>query len=98
MVESIVFLTDEERKCPYLIMKVVETVLDDFGRAVMDCGHEVWVRNGRWSYGLVPDTEGKYWTVCNRCFWLKGIGEIIKVEKVGFKDGRVIFNHSSVNV
>ena len=58
------YLSDEERKCSKFLFAVIDATIAEYGRAILDCGHET---DGK-CICLDIDEHGRYWSYCRDCF------------------------------
>jgi hypothetical protein len=58
------YLSDEERKCSHFIFAVIDATIAEYGKAILDCGHET---DGK-CICLDKDEQGRYWAMCKDCF------------------------------
>lgn len=57
-------LSDEERKKVDFVFAVLDGTIAEYGRALLDCGHET---NGR-RVGAIKDEKDRYFLYCFECF------------------------------
>lgn len=59
------YLTEEERRCPWLIVELVMATIRTCGVALLDCGHILDAKNK--NVNLVETEEG-FIAICDECY------------------------------
>ncbi len=69
-----VFMNEQERRCPHLVAKVVVATLLEYGCGTFDCGHTQALDK---PFHLVETEDGRFIAICDDCNEGANTGDVV---------------------